>query len=133
MSLRAAATHAWVKETDSILERTIYRCRRCGKGIVNTNWCQLECPNPEEEIESTARATVLKHGGCQCDPPGSGEEYCTGHCYLRAENERVRQYALVLLDRWHAEDANGEGLLSVETWAHEVVDWLNRLVRGDHR
>jgi len=22
---------------------------------------------------------------CQCDPPGSGEEFCTGHCVLRAE------------------------------------------------
>ena len=21
---------------------------------------------------------------CQCDPPGSGEEFCTGHCVLRA-------------------------------------------------
>lgn len=22
--------------------------------------------------------------GCRCDPPGSGEEHCTGHCYVRA-------------------------------------------------
>jgi len=25
---------------------------------------------------------------CQCDPPGSGEEFCTGHCVLRA---RIRE------------------------------------------
>jgi hypothetical protein len=26
---------------------------------------------------------------CQCDPPGSGEEHCTGHCILRAEIQRL--------------------------------------------
>lgn len=26
--------------------------------------------------------------GCQCDPPGSGEEHCTGHCYVRARLKR---------------------------------------------
>jgi hypothetical protein len=27
---------------------------------------------------------------CKCDPPGSGEEYCTEHCILRAEIARLR-------------------------------------------
>ena len=22
---------------------------------------------------------------CRCDPPGSGEEWCTGHCFARQE------------------------------------------------
>jgi hypothetical protein len=34
---------------------------------------------------------VLRAGGCECDPPGSGEQFCTGHCQLRAENERLRR------------------------------------------
>jgi hypothetical protein len=29
-------------------------------------------------------ADMQEHGGCHCDPPGSGEEYCSGHCHLRA-------------------------------------------------
>lgn len=37
--------------------------------------------------------TVLEHGGCVCDPPGSGEEFCTGHCYLRAEVQRLQEAA----------------------------------------
>ncbi len=28
---------------------------------------------------------ILAAGGCHCEPPGSGEEFCTGHCVLRAE------------------------------------------------
>jgi predicted nucleotidyltransferase len=28
---------------------------------------------------------------CKCDPPGSGEEYCTGHCFLNEEIERLRK------------------------------------------
>ena len=29
-------------------------------------------------------------GECLCEPPGSGEEYCTGHCLLRAEIAGLR-------------------------------------------
>lgn len=33
---------------------------------------------------------ILARGGCQCDPPGVGEEFCTGHCHLRAEVAQLR-------------------------------------------
>lgn len=33
-------------------------------------------------------------GGCACDPEGSGENYCTGHCSLRAEVARWRNLAM---------------------------------------
>ena len=29
--------------------------------------------------------------GCHCDPPESGEEYCTGHCLLSAEIARLEK------------------------------------------
>lgn len=39
----------------------------------------------------TARVGVLQVG-CKCDPPGSGEEFCSGACYARAENARLRAF-----------------------------------------
>jgi hypothetical protein len=33
---------------------------------------------------------ILSAGGCRCDPPGVGEEFCTGHCHLRAEVAQLR-------------------------------------------
>ena len=35
--------------------------------------------NAEEQSKGLAE--------CYCDPPGSGEEYCTGHCFLM---ERIK-------------------------------------------
>jgi hypothetical protein len=40
--------------------------------------------HPHEPARPDVRLDVLRHGGCRCEPPGSGEEYCTGHCELRA-------------------------------------------------
>jgi uncharacterized small protein (DUF1192 family) len=39
---------------------------------------------------------------CRCDPPGSGEEHCTGHCVLRAEIERLKAYEQM----WHEQYAS---------------------------
>jgi hypothetical protein len=39
---------------------------------------------------------------CHCDPPGSGEEHCTGHCVLRAEIERLKAYEQM----WHEQYAS---------------------------
>lgn len=38
---------------------------------------------------------------CTCDPPESGEEFCTGHCVLRAEIERLQD-----LIRWIVAEAD---------------------------
>lgn len=35
-----------------------------------------------------------RNSGCSCDPPGSGEEHCTGHCLLRAEAQQWRGLAM---------------------------------------
>jgi hypothetical protein len=35
------------------------------------------------------RARLTPPPECACDPPGSGEEHCTGHCFLRAEIARL--------------------------------------------
>jgi hypothetical protein len=34
---------------------------------------------------------TLRAGGCHCDPPGSGEEYCLGHCDLRMKLKTARE------------------------------------------
>lgn len=36
--------------------------------------------------------------GCRCDPPGSGEEYCTGHCQLRAKCAELEQEVRTLFE-----------------------------------
>jgi hypothetical protein len=32
---------------------------------------------------------AVTHGPCKCDPPGSGEELCSGGCYLREERDAL--------------------------------------------
>jgi len=59
----------------------------------------------------TAVAEGLSDRGCYCDPPGSGEEHCTGHCLLRAKVDYFRN-AL-------AESAGGK------------VDWIVRAERAE--
>lgn len=46
----------------------------------------------------TRQAYVDQHG-CQCDPPGSGEEWCVGSCWLRIDVERERHRGNTLEQR----------------------------------
>jgi hypothetical protein len=41
------------------------------------------------KLSDMMRAVERREMGCHCDPPGSGEEHCTGHCLLRAENRKL--------------------------------------------
>ena len=49
----------------------------------------------EEIREQWAKVAELKEwqyaGDCQCDPPGSGEEWCKGVCFERAKVQRLRE------------------------------------------
>lgn len=49
---------------------------------------------------------------CACDPPGSGEEFCTGHCVLRAENERLRGTLEFALDNDRKQSENAARLIA---------------------
>jgi hypothetical protein len=49
------------------------------------------------EREARWRKAVT-HGPCQCDPPGSGEELCSGGCYLQERLDRLEP----ALRRWLA-------------------------------
>jgi len=50
-----------------------------------------------------AVATGLADRGCHCDPPGSGEEHCTGHCLLRDAIKRLTLDSLRLTEMWDAD------------------------------
>lgn len=64
---------------------------------------------------------VVIHG-CLCNPPGSGEEYCSGHCYLRAENERTKEW----LDKFQ----NSTATLTLEvTELRAELEQANALTR----
>lgn len=48
------------------------------------------------ELEALRLERERLRDGCQCDPPGSGEELCTGHCVLRAELDSLKDaYAIM--------------------------------------
>jgi len=42
------------------------------------------------EVVRLRERLELARTPCKCDPPGSGEEYCTGHCFLNEEIVRIR-------------------------------------------
>jgi hypothetical protein len=59
--------------------------------LANAAWAVVRhTPGHERETGSTLDdeitflGVILRHLSvqCRCDPPGSGEEYCTGHCAL---------------------------------------------------
>lgn len=43
-----------------------------------------------EQAQQIAALQATRGTPCRCDPPGSGEEFCTGHCFLRQENAQLR-------------------------------------------
>lgn len=58
---------------------------------IATDKLAAECDQMRADLERLQkRQGVLDAGGCHCDPPLSGEEYCTGHCALRAEITELR-------------------------------------------
>ncbi len=79
---------------------------------------------------------VIRAGGCRCDPPGSGEQFCTGHCALqhqrdessaavrrqRVEIERLRA-ALQLALRWagpHGDFPDGDEMAEWNAASAEI-------------
>lgn len=81
--------------------------------------------DPSLLFEGLAR--IIHAGGCRCDPPGAGEEFCTGHCHLRAtvarqaeQIERLREELTVYANRenwFHATHVPGHG------WPTKVWAW----------
>lgn len=86
------------------------RCEKCGAGlslnIVAGHVIELHgfrlideaaAVAHEQQVTEAKTATQIAdlwyamqtNGGCKCDPVGSGEEYCTGHCYAR-ENGKLQ-------------------------------------------
>jgi len=75
-----------------------------------------------------AVAEGLAERGCHCDPPGSGEEHCTGHCLLRRERDELRSALkdqVELNNEWSA--ANDELRAKNERLRGEVADLLPRM------
>jgi predicted nuclease with TOPRIM domain len=66
---------------------------------------------------------ILNAGGCQCDPPGVGEEFCTGHCHLRAEVAQLRT------DLAQAQAKRDEWKARAETDAGHAAESANKLDR----
>lgn len=71
---------------------------------------------------------VIRQGGCYCDPPGSGEEFCIGTCFLRKERDDLRQ---ALTAAWGAlkgcrsymfDTGDDYGEHPACRWADEVLD-----------
>jgi hypothetical protein len=61
---------------------------------------------------------------CQCDPPGSGEEFCTGHCLLRA---RIAELEAVQQD-W--EGLFQTTMANLQSGLSDNTERLERLERG---
>ena len=71
---------------------------------------------------------MTKPAECTCDPPGSGEEHCTGHCFLRAElRQAQREVARLRTDIQQIRDARedrrylDELLRPMEAQIREIV------------
>lgn len=53
---------------------------------------------------SLFRDAIRDAGGCRCDPPGSGEEWCVGACHVRAKAKAL----LTALDElWETLEEHG--------------------------
>jgi hypothetical protein len=61
---------------------------------------------------------------CQCDPPGSGAEFCTGHCLLRA---RIAELEAVQQD-W--EGLFQTTMANLQSGLSDNTERLERLERG---
>lgn len=72
-------------------------------------------PQVEARMAVLADRLELAHKHCQCDPPGSGEEYCTGHCFLNADIARLRAALDGIRQR------SWEAALRPDTHTHEYV------------
>lgn len=76
-------------------------------------------------------------GGCWCDPPGSGEEFCVGACELRYELRRLLASLRVLDDGseligyvvqcWLSDEDTIEGQSTEQT--QELLDALRSATR----
>lgn len=71
----AAIRAEWLDESQSVLLRSDYRT------VIRRLF---------EEIDALAER-LARAGPCQCDPPGSGEEYCNGVCELKADLAAARE------------------------------------------
>lgn len=98
-------------------------------------WMRIHGREPTlREIWVAAQTSLLNQirtSGCSCDPPGSGEEYCLGHCYLREEiNARDR-----LLEQLYASVHAGDlvpGYGGVITGVlHTLISHVKSLDAGD--
>ena len=71
------------------------------------------------EVERLSDRLTLARTPCQCDPPGSGEEYCTGHCELNAEIVRLREWLSRIAD--FTQEAARNSALAIEDYAEAVA------------
>lgn len=83
-------------------------------------------PQVEARVAVLAERLELAHKPCQCDPPGSGEEYCTGHCFLKADIARLRA-ALELVKQETREcaaspEAPSHGYLAAALVVHRIAE-----------
>jgi hypothetical protein len=58
---------------------------------------------------------AVTHGPCKCDPPGSGEELCSGGCYLREERDALAREL----------GAAREAMEAAEAWMSHVLSILS--------
>lgn len=64
-----------------------------GEAILVPEGTEGELARVQRERDEWMRKFRESRSPCQCDPPGSGEEYCNGVCYMKAERDAARAEA----------------------------------------
>jgi hypothetical protein len=101
---------------------------RSGGVVICEDCCERFDRDPDTlitEVVNFRERLELARTPCKCDPPGSGEEYCTGHCELNAVIKRLRT-AMDLEDPGEDPWAELARLRGATEKARDILDGVER-------
>lgn len=84
--------YAKVRQTNRRTSKTDYldiELRQVGKDYL-CHTIPYIAPEWGFQVAKAINAYGKTQKPCECDPPGSGEEHCKGHCFLKAEIKTLK-------------------------------------------